>query len=50
MNIPDVFHPESLNLGKRTPCTVLLSVHEKVKWTLPEERNGYSRAVTPRCG
>jgi hypothetical protein len=24
---------------KRTPCTVLLSVHEEVKWTLPEERN-----------
>jgi alkaline phosphatase D len=27
------------NYRKRTPCTALLNVHEKVKWTLPEERN-----------
>jgi len=25
------------NGGKRSQCTVLLSVHKAVKWTLPEE-------------
>jgi hypothetical protein len=36
--------------GKRPKCTVLLSVHEWVKWTLPQERSGCSRAAVPRCG
>jgi hypothetical protein len=35
---------------KRPKCMVLLSVHEWVKWTLPQERSGCSRAAVPRCG
>ena len=37
-------------IGKRPKCTVLLSVHESVKWTLRQEWSRCSRATTPRCG
>jgi hypothetical protein len=34
---------------KRPKCTVLLSVHESVKWTLRREWSRCSRGATPRC-
>lgn len=35
---------------KRSPCTVLLSVHESVKWTLRQMWDGDSKATVRRYG
>ena len=37
---PTALHRDPMILwGKRSPCTVLLSVHERVQWTLVAERS-----------
>jgi hypothetical protein len=43
-------NPNIQMICKRPKCTVLLSVHESVKWTLRQEWSRCSRATTPRCG
>jgi transposase-like protein len=35
---------------KRPSCTVLLSVHESVKWTLRQMWDGDSKVTVLRCG